>query len=251
MPHSWTLPARSACCAWTIPTSGRSGAHRREALARERALDLGQGRRAPDEIRAGVAPQDAEWESRCAGGVGRRHARVRVLLDLERRGPVPLDRIAEPVQGADARVAAPREHELARAAGTDQLVVDQVGGHPDQREVAPATADQLVPRRVRDEMGEALERDGVAVAHEVIDRIPECNDLGHGQKGNGRVPLCTVTQRSSVNSCIEAVPPKRPQPLSLTPPNGICGSSWTGWSLTCTMPASMPARARARGRCRR
>ncbi len=32
--------------------------------------------------------------------------------------------------------------------------------------------------------------------------------------------------------------PKRPHPLSLTPPKGICGSSLTVWSLTCTMPDS-------------
>src|SRR5439155_20897951 len=59
------------------------------------------------------------------------------------------------------------------------------------------------------------------------------------QNGNGCGPLCTVTQRISVNSSTTAVPPKRPKPLSLTPPKGICGSSATGWSLTWTMPASI------------
>ena len=48
------------------------------------------------------------------------------------------------------------------------------------------------------------------------------------QNGKGCDPLCTVTQRSSVNSSTTALPPKRPKPLSLTPPNGICGSSATG-----------------------
>jgi hypothetical protein len=45
------------------------------------------------------------------------------------------------------------------------------------------------------------------------------------QNGNGLVPLWTVTHFSSVNSWAAAMPPKRPQPLSLTPPNGIWGSS--------------------------
>jgi hypothetical protein len=67
------------------------------------------------------------------------------------------------------------------------------------------------------------------------------------QNGNGRVPLCTVTHLSSVNSSTAAWPPNRPQPLSLTPPKGIWGSSWTGWSLTWTMPAwSRSARVRPR-----
>ena len=39
-----------------------------------------------------------------------------------------------------------------------------------------------------------------------------------------------MIQRTSVNSSTTAWPPKRPQPESLTPPNGICGSSPTGWS---------------------
>lgn len=41
------------------------------------------------------------------------------------------------------------------------------------------------------------------------------------QNGKGCDPLCTVTQRRSVNSSRTALPPKRPKPLSLTPPNGI------------------------------
>jgi len=62
------------------------------------------------------------------------------------------------------------------------------------------------------------------------------------QNGNGRVPLCTVTHFSSVNSSVAAAPPKRPQPLSFTPPNGICGSSWTGWSFTSAIGASTMSR---------
>src|SRR5207244_6075834 len=95
-----------------------------------------------------------------------------------------------------------------------------------------------VPRRVRDQVREALERDGVPVVDELFDRVGERDDLCH-QNGKGCDPLCTVIQRSSVNSSTTAVPPKRPNPLSLTPPKGICGSSPTGWSLTWTIPASI------------
>ena len=125
------------------------------------------------EVAPRVAAQDAERQVRRARRVGRRHSRVRVLLELERRRPAVLDRVAEAVERADAGVAAPREDELARAAHADQLVVDDVGRHPDERQVAPTLADDLVARRVRDQVREALERDDVAVADELGDRLVE------------------------------------------------------------------------------
>ena len=96
-----------------------------------------------------------------------------VLLDLERVRPLVLDRVAEPVQRADARVAAPRERQLGGAAGTDQLVVDDVGRHPHEVQVAAALADDLVPGGVRDQVGEALHRQRVAVVHVLGDGLAQ------------------------------------------------------------------------------
>ena len=73
------------------------------------------------------------------------------------------------MQRADAGIATPRERELRRATGADQLVVDDVGRHPHQVQVAAALADDLVTGGVRDEVGEAFERDLVAVVHELSD----------------------------------------------------------------------------------
>jgi len=87
-----------------------------------------------------------------------------------------LDGVAQAVQRADPRVAAPREHELPRAAHPDQLVVHDVGGHADERQLALPLADHLVPGRVRNQMREALQRNGVAVVDEVADRVCERND---------------------------------------------------------------------------
>ena len=42
-----------------------------------------------------------------------------------------------------------------------------------------------------------------------------------------------------MNSASAALPPKRPQPEFLTPPNGICGSSCTVEELTWQMPDSI------------
>ena len=90
------------------------------------------------------------------------------------------------MQRADARVAQPAEDELARDAGGDHLVVDQVGRQPAQRQVAPPLADDLVAGGKADEVREALDRDRVAVAHELGDRVAHRRDL------RGRTS-CTAT----------------------------------------------------------
>ena len=194
-----------------MPTSGRCARHRGELLAGERARQR-RDARVRRKVAAAVAAQHAEREVRRAGRVRGRHARVRVLLELERRRPAVLDRVAEPVQRADAGVAAPREDELARAAHPDQLVVDDVRRHPDERQVAPLLPDQLVARGVRDQMREALERDGVAVARRGRATASASVTISAmHEAGTGCEPLAaTVIQRSSVNSSITAWPPKRP-----------------------------------------
>jgi hypothetical protein len=74
-----------------------------------------------------------------------------------------LHRVAEPVQRADAGVAAPGEDQLAGAAGADELVVDEVRRHPDQGQVAAPLPDHLVPGGERDQVGETFHGHGVAV----------------------------------------------------------------------------------------
>ena len=102
-----------------------------------------------------------------------------VLLDLDRMRPVVLDRVAEAVQRADPGVAAVGEHEPARGAHPDQLVVEQVRRHSDQLELAASLAQQFMPGGERDQVGEPFERDAVAVVDERRDRILECEDLSH------------------------------------------------------------------------
>jgi hypothetical protein len=73
----------------------------------------------------------------------------------------------------------PPQEKISLRAQPDQLVVDHVGRHPHEGEVAPALPDHLVARRVRDQVGEALERDGLPVADELGDRFGEGHDLCH------------------------------------------------------------------------
>ena len=149
--------------------------HRGQPFAGERAGDRLDRVRVLGQRRAVVAAQDRERQAGGGGDVAVGHPGVAVLLDLEL---VLLHRLAEAVQRADARVAAPGEDQLARAAGADQLVVDDVRRHPHERQIALALADDLLPRGDGDQVGEALERDGVAVVDEVGDRVGEGCDLG-------------------------------------------------------------------------
>jgi hypothetical protein len=55
------------------------------------------------------------------------------------------------------------EHQLARCASSDHLVIQDVRRHPDQLQVPAALSQQLVPRRKRDQVREALKRNRVAV----------------------------------------------------------------------------------------
>src|SRR5262249_47559763 len=68
----------------------------------------------------------------------------------------------------------------ARAAGADHLVIEEVGGHADQSQVAAPMADDLVPGRERDEVSEPLQGDDVTVPDQLGDRDGQRSERGHG-----------------------------------------------------------------------
>ncbi len=69
-------------------------------------------------------------------------------------------RCSEPTPGLPPQ----EKTSLVDAAHADQLVVDQVRRHADQRQMLAALADDLVAGGMRNEMGEAFQRHRVAVA---------------------------------------------------------------------------------------
>ncbi len=87
-----------------------------------------------------------------------------------RLGRIALGLSPDGVQRADTRVAQPGKDELARDAGGHHLVVHEVRGEATKCQVAPLLANDLVAGRETNQVREALDRDRVAVAH----------DLGHG-----------------------------------------------------------------------
>ena len=201
MPQSWTLPARSACWAWITATSGLSAlTAASRSPVKGHAIDpdrVGLG----DEVAARVAAKHGEGQPRRARGVPIRHPRVAVLLELERRGPAALDRVAEAVEAADARVAAPGEDEAAGAAHADHLVVDHVGRHPHEREIAPPLTDDLVAGRERNKVRESLQRDGVAVADELGDPVSSGTISASRRVGGEPFGSRTIVLRPNTLSC--------------------------------------------------
>ena len=170
--------------------------HGADALAVERALHGGDGPVLGGEVGALVPAQDAEREAGGARGIGGRQPGVGVLHDLELARPAVLDGVAEAVQRADAGVAAVREGQPACPAHADQLVVDDVRGHADERQLLSALADDLVGGRERHEVREALERELVTVAHQLRDRVGE-RRMDHGRSGSATQ---TSTPYASVNA---------------------------------------------------
>src|SRR3979490_3522680 len=102
-----------------------------------------------------------------------------MLLIGERARPAILDRVAHAVARADAWIAGPEKHRLVGAAHADELVIDQVGRHADQREAPAALADDLVAGGVRNEMGEAFHRERVAVADIGLHGGRQGHELSH------------------------------------------------------------------------
>jgi hypothetical protein len=90
-----------------------------------------------------------------------------------------LDRIAETVERSDARVTGVREHQPPGASHPDHLIVEQVGRHSDQLEVAATLPDYLVARGKWDEVRESLQRHTVAVVYVRGDCLGKCEKCRH------------------------------------------------------------------------
>src|SRR5512143_460778 len=101
-----------------------------------------------------------------------------MLFELELVRPAVLDCVAQPMQRPDARVPAPGKDQLGAATHPDPLIVDEIGRHPDQSQSLTALTDDLVAGGMRNEMGEALQGDRVAIL--------DSRFYGFGERGNPR-----------------------------------------------------------------
>jgi hypothetical protein len=161
------------------PQVGPERGDRGQLLATKRAGDRADVRVDAHQVGALVAAQDRARQAGRSGGVGVGHRRVAMLLDLQRPRPAMLDGVAQAVQRPHAGVAAPRKYQLARAAHPDQLIVDQIGGHANERQVALLLSNDLVAGGEGDQVSEALQRDRPAIVNIGGDRGGERQEFGH------------------------------------------------------------------------
>ena len=103
-----------------------------------------------------------------------------MLLDLERPRPAVLDRVTEAMERSHTGIATPGEDQAFRAATPDHLVVDEIGRHPNQRQVGQPLADDLVAGGERDEVREPFERNGIARRNEPRHGVLEGEEFSHG-----------------------------------------------------------------------
>ncbi len=101
------------------------------------------------------------------------------LLNRQRSRPAILHRVAKAVQRPYARISAPRKSQLLCAPSSNQLVIDDVRGHANQRQVSSALANNLVPGGKWNEMGKPLQRNAVAVVHMRGNRLGQCDPVRH------------------------------------------------------------------------
>src|ERR1700733_4162562 len=87
-----------------------------------------------------------------------------------------LNRWSEPTPG----FATPGEDQAPRTSSSDHLVVDEIGRHADEREVAPPLTDDLVARGHGNKVREALEGHGVTVMDQLGDGLCEGHHFSHG-----------------------------------------------------------------------
>src|SRR5436190_17768647 len=100
-------------------------------------------------------------------------------FERNRHRPAALIGIAEAMQRADAGIADPGKDELIGATHPDELIVNEIGRHPDERKMAAPLANDLVPSRERNEMREPFHRYGIAVAQGLFHGFGEAKEARH------------------------------------------------------------------------
>jgi hypothetical protein len=175
---------------------GTERLHRRQLLTGKGAGDARDRGRLLGQLRPGVTPEHPERDVCRPRGIAGSHARVRVLVELQRRRPAGLDCVSEPVERANAGVAAPGEDERVGTAHPDHLVIDDVRRHAHEGQLAPALPNQLVTRGMRDEVREALERHDVTVVDQLAHGLGQRQALSH-QKRTWAIRRGTDASRSA------------------------------------------------------
>src|SRR5262249_3679773 len=126
-----------------------------------------------------VRTQNCERKIRCASNVGVGKIAMTVFLDFERRRPILFDSVAQTVQGTDAGISTPRKNQLLCAARANELVVNDVGSHSNQREVLSALANDFMACGEGNQMSETFHGYGVAIVNVRANCVLQRSDFSH------------------------------------------------------------------------
>src|SRR3546814_12972980 len=116
-----------------------------------------------------------------------------MLIKFELIGPMMFNSIAEPMQRTDTGIAAPGKHQPISTAHADHLVVDDVGRHTDQGEVASFLTNDLMRCPNGDQMCKTFESNALAIADEC--QVHVCEDIG---RASCRESVCTYVSFSGL-----------------------------------------------------
>src|SRR5665213_488777 len=141
------------------------------------------------------------------------------------------------MQAADTGIPAPREHQPINRPHADELVIDQIGRHPIQRQMPALLADDFMRGGKRYQVSEAFHGHAVAVAYTLLDRRAQ------------RQYACTHTHTRSINM---AMPWPTPMHMLAMPWRPWPRSSWlisvvtkraplapSGWPIAIAPPLGL------------
>jgi hypothetical protein len=114
-------------------------------------------------IGPGIAAQYGEGQARRTSDKPIRETSVSMFIEIQGVWPIMFDGVAKTVEGTHSGITAPRKNQLSSATRADQLVAYQIGRQSHQREITTSLPNYFVARGERDQMGEPLERDHVAI----------------------------------------------------------------------------------------
>jgi hypothetical protein len=83
------------------------------------------------------------------------------------------------LQRADARIAAPGKGQASGAPHPDQLVIDHVGRHPNQVQIASPLTNDLVPGGMRNQVGKPLQRHRIPIKDILGNCLTQRTNLSH------------------------------------------------------------------------
>src|ERR1051326_7442399 len=90
---------------------------------------------------------------------------MRVLFNRKRDGHTFFDGAPQAMQRTYPRIAHVAKDELACYPCCDHLIIDEIRGHADKRQIATALANDLVPGGEADEGSEAFDSHGHAIMY--------------------------------------------------------------------------------------